>query len=246
MMKLVRMLHNVKSLALSGYFQILFDTPPLFPYCDEINDSRSQEDYWDSGLSLPCMLYHLKFVKIRGLRGCINELKFIEILLKNSMILEKVVLYSIMKNPCTERRMGLTYVAKLWVVNFGSYNNANWDRAHIMGHSVDFWHHNQSLYALNSLAPQSYPTNSPDSDGKETLVWKRTIMLQILLTSEGYRGKVILPTSVSLPRLKSSMYLNLENLFFDDKALEGATIALLLISKNHCGCFCIDLGIRWQ
>ncbi|KAI3838763.1 hypothetical protein MKX03_004709, partial [Papaver bracteatum] len=84
---------------------ILFDTPPLFPYCDEINDSRSQKDFWDSGLSLPCMLYHLKFVKIRGLRGCVNELKFIEILLKNSMILEEVVLCSIKKNPRTERRM---------------------------------------------------------------------------------------------------------------------------------------------
>ncbi|MCL7037538.1 hypothetical protein MKW94_017128, partial [Papaver nudicaule] len=82
--------------------------PSLFPFCDEINfDSRSQEDYLDLELPLPCVLKHLKFVKIEGLRGSVNELKFIEILLKSSMVLEKVVLfsYSIKKDPPAERRM---------------------------------------------------------------------------------------------------------------------------------------------
>ncbi|KAI3849674.1 hypothetical protein MKW98_026588 [Papaver atlanticum] len=85
--------------------------PPWFRFCDEINDSRIiynpdfQKEYRDSRLSLPCVLYHLKFVKIQGLLGRFNELKFIEILLKNSIALEKLVLFSIEKDSHAERRM---------------------------------------------------------------------------------------------------------------------------------------------
>ncbi|KAI3891283.1 hypothetical protein MKX03_000111 [Papaver bracteatum] len=51
-------------------------------------------DYWEAGFSLPCMICHLKFVKIKGLHGRVNELKFLEILFKHATVLEKVVLAS--------------------------------------------------------------------------------------------------------------------------------------------------------
>ncbi|KAI3873871.1 hypothetical protein MKW98_001520 [Papaver atlanticum] len=60
--------------------------PPVYPYCDEVKFSPENiGDYWDAGLSLSCMILHLKFVEIKGLRGCVNELKFLEILLKHAM-----------------------------------------------------------------------------------------------------------------------------------------------------------------
>ncbi|KAI3878000.1 hypothetical protein MKW98_008277 [Papaver atlanticum] len=50
-------------------------------------------DDWESGLSLTCMFSHLKFVEIREVEGCDNELKFLTFLLKNSMVLEKLSLF---------------------------------------------------------------------------------------------------------------------------------------------------------
>ncbi|OVA14427.1 F-box domain [Macleaya cordata] len=82
MMKFLRALYNVKDLKLSsGFLEITFS-------------SGNIGDYWEAGLSLPCMLHHLKFVEIREVLGCVNELKLLEILLKNSIVLEKVILFS--------------------------------------------------------------------------------------------------------------------------------------------------------
>ncbi|OVA07742.1 F-box domain [Macleaya cordata] len=69
------------------------DEPQMYPFYDEINSKSANIDDWEAGLLLPCMLYHLEFVKIIGVQGCINELKFLEILLKNAMVLKTVVLY---------------------------------------------------------------------------------------------------------------------------------------------------------
>ncbi|RZC46962.1 hypothetical protein C5167_039912 [Papaver somniferum] len=68
---------------------------PVYPYCDEVKfNPENIGDYWDAGLSLSCMILHLKFVEIKGLRGWVNELKFLEILLKHAMVLEEVILNS--------------------------------------------------------------------------------------------------------------------------------------------------------
>ncbi|RZC91085.1 hypothetical protein C5167_028912 [Papaver somniferum] len=49
---------------------------------------------WNSGASLPFKLHHLKHIVIRGLQGYgNNEVRFIKIMLKNAMALEKVVLF---------------------------------------------------------------------------------------------------------------------------------------------------------
>ncbi|RZC85768.1 hypothetical protein C5167_026438 [Papaver somniferum] len=66
-----------------------------YPYCDEVKfNTENIGDYWDTGFSLRCMICHLKFVKIKGLLGCVDELKFLEILFKHAAVLEKVVLAS--------------------------------------------------------------------------------------------------------------------------------------------------------
>ncbi|XP_026412414.1 uncharacterized protein LOC113308147 [Papaver somniferum] len=46
------------------------DEPELYPFCDEINiDSPDTGDDWETGLSLPCMLHHLKVVEICNVEG---------------------------------------------------------------------------------------------------------------------------------------------------------------------------------
>ncbi|XP_026444198.1 F-box/FBD/LRR-repeat protein At1g78750-like isoform X2 [Papaver somniferum] len=70
------------------------DGLPKYPLCDEINDdSPDTSDDWETGLSLPCFLYNLKVVRIHNVKGRINELKFLEVLLKNAMVLENLILY---------------------------------------------------------------------------------------------------------------------------------------------------------
>ncbi|KAI3834478.1 hypothetical protein MKX03_012872, partial [Papaver bracteatum] len=49
------------------------------------------EDDGELGLSSPCLMSHLKHIEIRDAEGCENELKFLEFLLKNSIVLEKMV-----------------------------------------------------------------------------------------------------------------------------------------------------------
>ncbi|KAI3877740.1 hypothetical protein MKW98_020221 [Papaver atlanticum] len=50
-------------------------------------------DDWEAGLPLTCMFSHLKFVEIREVEGCDNEIKFLRFLLKKSTVLEKVNLF---------------------------------------------------------------------------------------------------------------------------------------------------------
>ncbi|KAI3841091.1 hypothetical protein MKX03_010836, partial [Papaver bracteatum] len=50
-------------------------------------------DDWEIGLSLPGMLSHLKYVEMEEAEGCDVELKLLSFLLKNAMVLEKVVIF---------------------------------------------------------------------------------------------------------------------------------------------------------
>ncbi|KAI3969556.1 hypothetical protein MKX01_020117, partial [Papaver californicum] len=66
--------------------------------------SANVKDYWKAGLSLPSMSYHLTSIEIKGIEG--------RILLRNSIVLEELVLFSCKcekycKNPSDdkERRM---------------------------------------------------------------------------------------------------------------------------------------------
>ncbi|RZC65959.1 hypothetical protein C5167_009643 [Papaver somniferum] len=69
---------------------------PMYPYFDEEIKVHSADvkDYWKAGLSLPSMLNLLKAVEIEGIEGRINELMFVELLLRNSIVLEELVLFS--------------------------------------------------------------------------------------------------------------------------------------------------------
>ncbi|MCL7036689.1 hypothetical protein MKW94_018246, partial [Papaver nudicaule] len=85
-----------------------YNKPPLYPYCDKVEfNPENIGDYWDVGLSFSCMLCHLKLIKIKYLCGSVNELKFLEILLKHATVLEKVVLtgYSTEQDSQWKRRM---------------------------------------------------------------------------------------------------------------------------------------------
>ncbi|XP_026400304.1 F-box/LRR-repeat protein At3g59190-like [Papaver somniferum] len=57
----------------------------------ELNANNTGGD-WIVGSPFPC-LHYLKFVQIQGIQGCFNELKFLQILLKKAIILEKVKLF---------------------------------------------------------------------------------------------------------------------------------------------------------
>ncbi|KAI3872289.1 hypothetical protein MKX03_021411 [Papaver bracteatum] len=79
--------------------------PLQYPYCDQVKfNPENVGDYWDAGLSLPCMICQVKFVEIKGLRGCVNELKFLEILLKLATGLEKVVTSSYSTEQDSQRK----------------------------------------------------------------------------------------------------------------------------------------------
>ncbi|OVA06691.1 F-box domain [Macleaya cordata] len=84
---------NVESLFLE-INEDFFGMQPMYPYWDEVwFNSPKIEVFWEAGVSLQCMLHHLKYVEIRGVQGRLNELMFLKILLKNALVLEKVVLY---------------------------------------------------------------------------------------------------------------------------------------------------------
>ncbi|KAF6151006.1 hypothetical protein GIB67_016484 [Kingdonia uniflora] len=85
---------NVKFLKLSPWvLKKGIMEPPMYRYYDGKKLS-SKGEYWEAGLSLQCSLDHLKFVEIYGVLGCVNELKFLEILLKFSVVLEKMVIFT--------------------------------------------------------------------------------------------------------------------------------------------------------
>ncbi|KAI3962608.1 hypothetical protein MKW98_008475 [Papaver atlanticum] len=83
---------NMESVSLQ-ISKLNYGKRPEYPYCDKVKfNEENIGDYWDTGLSLPCMICRLKFIEIQDLHGCVNELKFLEILLKHAPVLEKVLL----------------------------------------------------------------------------------------------------------------------------------------------------------
>ncbi|KAI3937117.1 hypothetical protein MKX01_015332, partial [Papaver californicum] len=96
---LLKISPNVESLSLR-IDKDCFAEQPRYQYCDEIKiDSENIGDYWEPRLALPCMPLHLKSIVLECVMGTVNELKFLEILLKNSVKLEKVVLFSTWEGP---------------------------------------------------------------------------------------------------------------------------------------------------
>ncbi|MCL7044457.1 hypothetical protein MKW94_015282 [Papaver nudicaule] len=86
-------------------FQLKYLNSPLYPYCDEVKfNPENIGDYWDAGLSLSCMICHLRFVEINDLSGRVNELKFLEILLKHGTVLEKMILDSYPTEQDSQRK----------------------------------------------------------------------------------------------------------------------------------------------
>ncbi|KAI3839251.1 hypothetical protein MKW92_039850 [Papaver armeniacum] len=95
---------NIESLSLSAQLNGRFN-PALYPYSDEVKfNPENVGDYWDAGFSLSCTMCHLKFVEIKGLHGRVNELKFLEILLKHATVFEKVILTSHSTNQDSQRK----------------------------------------------------------------------------------------------------------------------------------------------
>ncbi|KAI3850815.1 hypothetical protein MKX03_028528, partial [Papaver bracteatum] len=58
----------------------------------ELNTNNMGGDWIVGSSSFPC-LHYLKFVQIQGIQGCLNELKFLQVLLKKAFVLEKVTLF---------------------------------------------------------------------------------------------------------------------------------------------------------
>ncbi|KAI3880834.1 hypothetical protein MKX03_014674 [Papaver bracteatum] len=77
----------------------LFHKPAECPYFDQVN-SADVESCWNTKLSLPSMLHSLKSVKIIGAQGLVNELMLLELLLKNSAALERMVVESYALKQC--------------------------------------------------------------------------------------------------------------------------------------------------
>ncbi|KAI3837576.1 hypothetical protein MKX03_010185, partial [Papaver bracteatum] len=54
-------------------------------------DTNNPGGDWIVGSQFPC-LHFLKFVQIQGIQGCLNELKFLQVLLSKATVLENVTL----------------------------------------------------------------------------------------------------------------------------------------------------------
>ncbi|MCL7051187.1 hypothetical protein MKW94_003092 [Papaver nudicaule] len=74
------------------------------------SDEPDNEDHW-KGVSFKIKLDHLRSVKIRGLLGYYNEIKLVELIFKNAVVLEKMVLFS-SKTSTTDKRI-ITFGEKL-------------------------------------------------------------------------------------------------------------------------------------
>ncbi|RZC89229.1 hypothetical protein C5167_030924 [Papaver somniferum] len=87
MIKFIRAVGNVTDFKLSspGFLETKLDT------------NNTGGDWTVGSSSFPC-LHHLKFVQIKKATGSLNELKFLQVLLKKAIVLEKVTVF------CYKRR----------------------------------------------------------------------------------------------------------------------------------------------
>ncbi|KAI3846198.1 hypothetical protein MKX03_010568, partial [Papaver bracteatum] len=74
-------------------------------------DSEILGNNMEAWLSLPCMIDHLKYAEIQGVRGCLNELKFLEFLLTNAVALEKLDLTPCLR--CSKQEVLMKFHEKL-------------------------------------------------------------------------------------------------------------------------------------
>ncbi|KAK9133763.1 hypothetical protein Scep_013291 [Stephania cephalantha] len=68
----------------------------------------SEEGQW---FPKQCILNHLKVIEIHNVIGCMNEFKVLEIILKNAIILEKMIIWTSAKMS-TDRKEGLINFSK--------------------------------------------------------------------------------------------------------------------------------------
>ncbi|KAI3861597.1 hypothetical protein MKW98_000549 [Papaver atlanticum] len=95
---LLRISPHIESLSLElseGLFDVQCRRGGYLDFNEVTFDSEILGNNREAWLLLPCMMDHLKYAEIQGVRGCLNELKFLEFLLTNAIALEKLVL-----TPC--------------------------------------------------------------------------------------------------------------------------------------------------
>lgn len=78
-MEFIKAFHNVKDLTISspGLVQVKF---------------RADKDDDEVALPMSSIMFHLKHIEIRELKGCDAEVRFLELLLMNAPVLEEMVL----------------------------------------------------------------------------------------------------------------------------------------------------------
>ncbi|MCL7023054.1 hypothetical protein MKW94_015971, partial [Papaver nudicaule] len=102
--------HSIRALGWLFYFSPNVESLSIVKLPISESLKPDNEDFWD-GLSLSCKLDHLRSVEIRGPLGYYYELKFVEIMFKNAVVLEKMVLFS-SKESTTDKRL-ITFGEKL-------------------------------------------------------------------------------------------------------------------------------------
>ncbi|KAF9588808.1 hypothetical protein IFM89_016168 [Coptis chinensis] len=79
--------------------------------------------YEGTGLTLQCM-YYLKYVEIQGIVGCPNGLHFLEILLKNALVLAKMLIFASKERLPNKEKKLMRFIERLQEVPRASSNNA--------------------------------------------------------------------------------------------------------------------------
>ncbi|KAK9153271.1 hypothetical protein Sjap_000751 [Stephania japonica] len=62
---------------------------------------------------MQCIFHHLKVIEIYGAIGCLNELKLLEIVMKNSMVLEKIVIWTTFGMPFDRKERLISFCQTL-------------------------------------------------------------------------------------------------------------------------------------
>ncbi|KAF9588811.1 hypothetical protein IFM89_016171 [Coptis chinensis] len=91
----------------------------VFDGDEEVFHPTIASKYQDTGLTLRCM-YNLKYVEIQGILGCPNGLKFLEVLLKNALVLEKMVIFTFTEHLPNKEKWLMKFIEKLQKISRAS------------------------------------------------------------------------------------------------------------------------------
>ncbi|PIA35555.1 hypothetical protein AQUCO_03500127v1 [Aquilegia coerulea] len=72
-----------------------------------------QEVHWGKQLVFNCMLHKLKSVRMQNLKGCENELRFIEVLLEKAMVLEDIAITTTKEHTSDSEKKLEEFIKKL-------------------------------------------------------------------------------------------------------------------------------------